>query len=183
MSAQTNSAQISRVQLGVVVVGYVGVLLSTAALVYMRYLQYTLHAADADASGGMWDFGDLLLELFIAGLFWIPTLVLGFFLRKSEAASTRYSQVLLSLALITPISAGVMAIPAVGQANSGFLGSLGWCCLGWFSASPVFLGGFFLSWIIARFRRAKRLLMYALWIELGTYTLLLAAVLIPWTKR
>ena len=127
---ETKSVSPSRVQLGIVVVGYTGVLLATAAFVYIRYLQYAIHRADVDTSGGMWAFGDLLLELFIAGLFWIPTLLLGFFLRKSEAASTRYSQVLFGLALATPMSAGVMAIPAVGQASSGFLGSLGWFCLG-----------------------------------------------------
>ena len=172
----------SRMQIGFVVVGYAAVLVAAAALLYMRHLQYVKYASEVDASGGMWAFGDLLLELFIAGLFLMPTLLLAFFIRHSETAYTRYSQVLLGIAFTAPISIGAMAIPAVGQSGSGFLGWLGWFCLGRVSAAPVFLAGVVLSWIIARFRRAKRLIMYGLMVELGTYALMLAAVLLPWKR-
>ena len=65
--AQTTSAQMSRIQLIVVVAGYIAAVLISAALLYMRHLQYVKCANDVDASGGMWAFGDLMLE-FIAGL-------------------------------------------------------------------------------------------------------------------
>jgi len=181
--AQTIPAQMSRVQLSVVTGGYAAVLLSSAALVYMRHLQYVKYATDVDASGGMWAFGDLMLELFIAGLLLIPTLLLAFFIRKFEPASTRYAQVLLGIAFTTPLCIGAMAIPAIGQSGSGVLGMIGWISLGRVSASPVFIAGLIVSWLLTRFRRAKRLIMYGLIVELGTYALLLASVLIPWPKR
>jgi hypothetical protein len=181
-SAQTTPGQLSRVQLGVVLTGYASVLLLSAALVFWRHLQYVMHANDVDASGGMWAFGDLLLELFIAGLFLVPTLLLAFFVRKSETAYTRYSQALLGIASTAPICIGAMAIPAIGQNGSGFLGMLGWLCLGRVSASPVFLVGLFFSRLFARSKRAKRLIKYAFLIEVGTYVLLLAGVMLPWHK-
>jgi hypothetical protein len=149
----------------------------------MRHLQYVKYASEVDASGGMWAFGDLMLELFIAGLFSIPTLLLAFFIRNSETAYTKYAQVLLGIAFTAPISIGAMAIPAVGQSGTGFLGCLGWLCLGRVSASPVFLAGVVCSRLLTRFKRAKRLIIYGLLVELGTYALLLAAVLLPWPKR
>lgn len=177
------SAPVSRVHLSVVAVGYVAVLLVSVGLVYMRHLQYIKHAPDVDASGGMWAFGDLMLELFIAGLFLIPTLLLAFFIRQSETAYTRYSRVLLGIAFTAPICIGAMAIPAIGRSGSGVLGMIGWFSLGRISASPVFLVGLVLSRLLARFKRAKRLIVYGLLVELGTYALLLAAVLVPWPRK
>jgi hypothetical protein len=178
-AGQTTSVQMSSVQLSVVAVGYVAVLVVSAALIYARHLQYVIHSADIDASGGMWAFGDWMLELFIAGLFLIPTLLLAFFVRKSETASTRYSQALLGIAITAPVCIGVLAIPAVAQGNSFF----GWFCLGRISTSPVLLVGLVLSRLLARFKPAKRLLVYGLLVELSTYALLLAAVLLPWSKK
>ncbi len=84
-----------RGQLGLVAVGYAAVLLVAAVLIYARYMQYVNHPADAarymqyvnhpaDAisSSGMYAFGDLVLELFIAGLFLIPTFLLVLVIRK-----------------------------------------------------------------------------------------------------
>jgi hypothetical protein len=173
----------TRVQLSVVAFGYAAVLLVSAALVFMRYLQYVKYASEADASGGMWAFGDWMLELFIAGLFLAPTLLLAFFIRKSETAYVRYSQTLLGIALTAPISIAAFFIPAIAQSGSGFLGAIGWLCLGRVSTSPVFFAGLVLSRILARFKRAKRLIMYGLLIEVGTYVLLLASVLLPWHRR
>ncbi|HZQ20739.1 MAG TPA: hypothetical protein VFA90_18765 [Terriglobales bacterium] len=180
--AKTNSPQLTRVQLRIVVVGYAAVLFLAAALVFARHLQYVMYGNDVDASGGMWAFGDLMLELFIAGLLLIPTLVLAFFIRTSETAFTRYSQTLLGISATAPICIGAMLIPAIGQSGSGFLGSLGWFCLGRASASPVFVAGLVLSWFLARFRRAKRLIMYGVLIELGTCVLVLVSVALPWHR-
>jgi hypothetical protein len=180
--ANTAPAQISRVQLSVVAVGYAAVLLASAALVFMRHLQYVIHRADVDASGGMWAFGDLLLEMFIAGFFLIPTLLLAFFIRKSETAYTRYSQTLLGIAITAPICMGAFFIPAIGQGESGVGSIIGWICEGRVSATPMFLVGLVMSRILARFKRAKRLIMYGVMIEVGTYVLLLAAVMLPWHK-
>lgn len=179
-SAQTTSAKLSRTQLTVVALGYAAVLLASAALVFMRHLQYVKYASEVDASGGMWAFGDLMLELFIAGLFLAPTLLLAFFIRNSETAFTRYAQTLFGIAITAPVSIGALAIPAIAQSGAGFLGALGWLCLGRVSASPVFVVGLVLSRILARFKRAKRMIIYGLLIELGTYGLLIGSVVLPW---
>jgi hypothetical protein len=186
--AQTGPAQVapappSRIQLSIVIGGYAAVLLLSALLLFWRHLQYVRYASEVDASGGMWAFGDWMLELFIAGLFMLPTLLLAYFLRQSERAYTRYSQTLIAIALTAPLSIGAMAIPAVAQNGSGFLGSLGWLSLGRVSTSPVFVAGLLCSWLLARFQRAKRLIMYGFLIEVSTYVLLLAAVLLPWARR
>lgn len=181
--AQPKSEAITRLQLGIVAAGYVAVFLVAAALLFARHLQYVRYATDVDASGGMWAFGDLLLELFIAGLFLVPTLLLAFFIRKSETAYTRYSQALLAIAFTAPISIAAFFIPAISQSSSGLLGCLGWLCLGRVSTSPVFLGGVVISRFLARFKRAKRLILYGLLIEVGTYALVLASVMLPWFRK
>src|SRR5579884_4485465 len=118
LPTETAPASLSRVQLGIVAAGYAAVVLLSAALLLWRHLQYVMHANDVDASGGMWAFGDLLLELFIAGLFLIPTLLLAFFIRKSERAYTTYSQALLGIALTAPVCIGGFFIPAISQSGS-----------------------------------------------------------------
>jgi hypothetical protein len=127
----------------------------------------------------MWAFGDLMLELFVAGLFLVPTLLLAFFIRKSEAAFTRYAQALLVVAFTAPVCITGFFVPAISQSDSGFLGMLGWFCLGRVSASPVFFMGLVCSRMLARFKRAKRLIMYGVLIEVGTFVLLLAGVMVP----
>lgn len=181
--AQSRPEAITRLQLGVIAAGYVTVLLVAAVLLFMRHLQYVRYATDVDASGGMWAFGDLLLELFIAGLFLVPTLLLAFFIRKSETAYTRYAHALLVVAFTAPVSIAAFFVPAISQSGSGWLAWLGWLCLGRVSTSPVFLGGVVISRFLARFKRAKRLIMYGLLVEVGTYALVLAAVMLPWFRR
>ena len=180
--APAAATRLSRLQVGVVFLGYLAVLLLSAALVFWRHLQYVRYASEVDASGGMWAFGDWMLELFIAGLFLLPTLLLAFFIRNLENAYARYSQVLVGVALTAPLSITAFFIPAISQSGSGFLGSLGWLCLGRISASPVFLAGLVFSRLLARFKRSKRLITYGLLIEVGTYVLLLATVLVPWHR-
>src|SRR5947208_15915083 len=92
-----------RTPLGAVAAGYVIVVLIAAALLLARHVQYVTHPADANTYGAMFAFGDLLLGLFIGGLFLIPTFFLVLVIRKSETAYTRYSQTLLGLSLPAPI--------------------------------------------------------------------------------
>src|SRR5919197_1065069 len=56
-----------RVQPGVVAVGYMAVLLMSAALTYERHMQSVNNTVES--SGGMWAGGDLMLDFFIVGLF------------------------------------------------------------------------------------------------------------------
>jgi hypothetical protein len=162
-----------RTQLGAVAAGYAMVLLVAAVLVYWRHIQSVTHPADAIGYGGMYAFGDLILGLFIGGLFLIPSLLLVLVIRKSETAYTRYSRTLLGLSLTAPICLGIFLIPAVNQGNS----FLGWFCMDRLFASPIVVAGLAVSRLLARFDRAKRLTSYALLIELGTSALLVALFL------
>ena len=59
--------------------------------------------------------GDLLLEIIICFLFFVPTAGLVFVIRKSESAYTTFAIVLLGLSLTAPISAGLLIIPVSNQ--------------------------------------------------------------------
>jgi hypothetical protein len=157
-----------RVQLGAVAAGYAMVFLVGAALVFERHIQYVNNPADAASYGAMYAFGDLILGLFIGGLFLVPTLLLVLVIRKSETAYTRYSQTVLGFSLTAPICLGIFLIPAVNEGNS----FLGWFCMGRLLASPIIITGLAASRLLARFARARRLTSYALLVELGTIGLL-----------
>jgi hypothetical protein len=164
-----------RLQLNVVVVGYIAVLVVAAVLLYQRHMFYVNHTDEVMASGGMYAAGDWMLELFIGGLFLIPTFLLVMVMRNSEAAYTRYSQTLLGISLTAPVCVGLFLIPAVSQGNS----FLGWFCADRLFASPIVILGLGGSRLLARFGRAKRLTSYALLIEVGTIVLIVVLLLIP----
>jgi len=157
-----------RVQLGIVAAGYVAVLLLTAVLLYSRHLQYIHNAADAAAAGGMWAGGDLILAVFIGCLFCIPTFLLVLVIRQSEVASMRYAQTMLGLSFTMPIS--LLLLRVTGQGNSFW---------GWFSfyrvlGSPLIIIGLIVSVLLARFLRARRLILYGLAIEAGALVISVA---------
>ena len=163
-----------RTPLGAVAAGYVTVVLIAAALLLGRHIQYVTHAADANTYGAMFAFGDLLLGLFIGGLFLIPTFFLVLVIRKSETAYTRYSRILLGLSLTAPMSLGVLAIPAMREGDS----FLAWFSMDRLMASPIVIAGLVVSRLLTQFGRAKRLISYALLIELGTIALLIALIVL-----
>ena len=158
--------------------GYGVVTLVGAGLVFARYLQYRLHPDDAVTYGTMWGFGDWMLEIFILGLFLVPTFFLLLIIRQSEPASMLYSKVALAFSLTAPLSVGLMFIPAVGQGWT-----IGGPCLYRVLGSPMVLVGMALSRVMARFPRAKRLTSYALLVESGTLVLIVAALTLPLKLR
>jgi hypothetical protein len=158
-----------RAQLLWVGAGYAFVLLVSAGLVFERYMQYVRHPDDAAAYGGMYAFGDWLLELFIGGLFLVPTFFLLLVIAKSEPVYTLYSKVLFGLSLTAPLSLAMLSIPAMRE---GWL--LGGPCLYRLLASPVVLVVAGTSRLMARFRLPKKLTAYALLIELATILLIVA---------
>jgi hypothetical protein len=156
----------------VVMVGYLAVLAVSAVLVFARYRQYANNPADAIASGGMYAFGDWLLEIFIGFLFLIPTFVLAVVLRASEIGSTRYAKTLLGVSLTAPMSAAALLIPAVMEGNS----VVGWLATYRLSAEPILVLWLTVSRWLTTFARAKRLISYALLIEVGSIALLIAVL-------
>jgi len=83
--------------------GYAAVFVVAAVLLLGRYLQELTHPADVVAYSGMFAFGDLLLGIFIACLFMIPTVFLVWVMAKYESAYTTYSQLLVGLSLSAPV--------------------------------------------------------------------------------
>ncbi len=147
-----------RVQLGLIGLGYAGVLVVSAGLVFARYLQ-ELHNP-VDAAGGMWAGGDLFLGIFIACLFMIPTVFLVWFMAKFEALYTRYLQLLLGLSLSAPVCLGLFYFGKNHVADG-----LRLACLSRLLWAPFVLVGIVVSRVVARFDRAKKLANYALLIE------------------
>jgi hypothetical protein len=164
---------LSRTQVSLVAAGYGVAALISVALVSWRYLQYSF-ATEADKQSAMWGFGDWMLEIFILGLFLIPTFFLLLAIAKSEPASILYSKILLAFSMTSPLSIALMFIPAIAQGwMPGIL--LMYRVLG----SPMILVGIVLSRIMAKFPRAKRLSSYALAVELGTLVLMMGSMFSP----
>ncbi len=152
---------ISRTRLWLVAAAYAGVLTVAAVLTAARYVQYVTHPADVAAYGGMYAGGDLMLELFIAGMLLVVTFFLVLVIYKSEPAYTSYSKVLLGLGLTAPLSVGLISIPAVNQG----MNVLGEVCMFRLFASPMVIMGLAMSRLFARYPRPKKLTVYALLIE------------------
>jgi hypothetical protein len=163
-----------RVQLMLVTASYVVVLAISGAMIFTRYMLYVNHAAEAAAAGGMYGFGDLMLEIIIGMMLLVPTLFLAVVIRNEERLYTGYSKVLLGLSLTAPICAGVLAIPAVSQSPM----MLGEICLDRLLCTPVAVVGFAVSRIVARFDRAKRLTSYALGIEVLTIVVIIGTMVL-----
>jgi len=161
------------VQLGFVAASYAAVVIFASILVIERSLQYARHPADVAASSGMYAFGDLLLEMFIAGALLVPTLLLVLVIRKSEAAYTIYSKVLLVLSLSAPLSFGLLCIPGVSSGP----GLLGFVCLYRLEVSPFTLAAAGFSRGAACFQGPKRLTSFALLAE-GLTLVALISVLV-----
>ncbi len=156
-----------RVKIGLIVAGYAGVAVVSALWIVRRYLA---GLRDPDMfSGGMGAGGDWFLELCIVGLFLIPTFFLVLVIRNSEAAYTKFAKVLLGFGLTAPLSMGLMAIPAFGQTNS-LVGSV---ALYRVFAFPMSLVGLIGCCVLAKFKRPRRLILYSLLSEIGTFAFLM----------
>ena len=161
----------SRMQFGLVAVGYAAVLVVAAALLYTRHL---VELQDpVAASGGMAAAGDTILYLFIGCLFLIPTALLIWTITKLEALYTAYSRFLFGLSLSAPVCLSVLLFGGNYVAQS-----LSWLCLYRVLESPIVLVGMGISRFAARFDRAKRLASYALLVEGPTVALAVAAFIV-----
>ncbi len=164
-----------KVQLGLVALAYAMVLGIAGILVFLRYLQYVNHPADVAAFGGMWAGGDLILELFIAGMLLVVTFFLVLVIFRSETTYTIYSKVVLGISVTLPVSVGLIAIPQVSEGIS----VLGYACLFRVFASPIVLIGLAMSRLFARFPQGKRFTNYALLVESLTLVVMVLLLFVP----
>lgn len=160
----------SRLQLRLVAASYAVVVLVSALLVFVRYLQYVRNPQDVAASSGMYAGGDLLLEIFICFLFFVPTIALVFVIRKSEPLYTAYAKVLLGFSWTAPLSLGFLFLPVLNQWYWGDV------CIFRLFAIPIVVVVLILSLCLARFARARRLISYALLTEGLTFVGIIAAL-------
>jgi hypothetical protein len=160
----------SPLQLRLVAASYAVVVVVSALLIFMRYLQYVRNPQDAAAASGMYAGGDLMLEVFICFLFLLPTAALVFVIRKSESAYTAYAKALLGLSLTGPISLVFLIIPVLNQWYWGDV------CIFRLFAIPIVVGVLVFSRWLTRFARARRLISYALLIEGLTFVVVIASL-------
>jgi len=86
-------------------------------LPYMRSQYELAHAADVDAPGGMYAFGDVTLHLLVALVFMIPTAFLLWFVARFETFYTAYSWLLLVVSLTAP---AVLALSGISRLVTRF---------------------------------------------------------------
>ena len=149
----------SGLQLRLVAASYAVVLVAAAALIFERYLLYVRHPQEAAAAGGMFAGGDLALEIMICCMLLVPTGVLVWVIRKSEAAYTTYAKMLLGLSITGPLSLIFLFVPFLNQWYWGDV------CIFRLFAIPIVLVVLIASRFLARFDRARRLIFYGLLVE------------------
>src|SRR4051812_49075006 len=139
-----------RMQLWLVAAGYAAALVVSAGLVIPRYIYEIEHHDEVAAASGMFAGGDLLLAIFIAGLFLIPTCLLLWVSAKFESFYDRYSRILLVISLTAPLCLGLLFL---GEKHLGsIINLICWYRLFW-SPFVLMLTGF--SRFAARSTRAK----------------------------
>jgi hypothetical protein len=160
-----------RVQLGLVALGYVGVLVYSADMVFQRYLQEVSDPISDAASSGMYAFADWLMTIFIFFLFMIPSAFLLWVIRTFEGTYTKYSKVLLALSITAPVCLGLLCLGDLlhGKALLSDRSSLHEVLIERVFCAPYILVLMGASRLFARFDGPKRLVRRALLIEGGTF--------------
>jgi hypothetical protein len=143
--------------------GYLAVVAIAAAWILVRRLQEMQNPAEA--SGGMYAAGDLMLAIMLVLLFMIPSFFLVRMVARSEGASIIYSQLLVGTSLSAPLCLGLLAFTRNHAAQSLIDLGLDRLCLYRLVCSPLLLVWMVISRLVARVRLAKKLSMYGMLIE------------------
>jgi hypothetical protein len=162
-----------RSQVWLIGAGYAAVFAIAAILIFVRHMAELNDPAGA--SGGMYAFGELLMYIFIACLFMIPTALLIWFVAGMEAVYTGYSKFLLGLGVSAPVCLGILFF---GRSN--LAESLNNFCFVRLMASPFVLAGIGFSWLVSKFDRARKLVSYAFLIEALTMAAGVALIIAQW---
>jgi hypothetical protein len=155
-----------RTKMGFIAASYGAILAFAAAAIVGRH--YEALRNPNDFNGGMAAAGDWMLALFIGVLLLFPTFLLALALRQQERSSVSFAKALFILSLTGPLSAALLLIPAVSQTDN----LAGWVCGSRLLLSPVVLVGLVGCRLLVKYRPAKRLLTWALPIELGALALI-----------
>jgi hypothetical protein len=161
----------TKTKLALVGIGYVAVLAFAANEFYERHVYELNHREEVAAASGMFAGGDLILELFIAFLFMIPTFFLVCIGAKFEAPYTSYSKTLLMVGFSAPVALGLLFF-----ANKLLPENITVICFERLLWSPFILALIAMSRLMARFDYAKRLTSYALLLEGATFCMSIAVI-------
>ena len=166
-----------RTQLGVVALGYAGVLLFSATMVYQRYLDELRDPQSA--FGGMYAAGDTLMGVFIFLLLMIPSGFLLWIMRSFERAYTKYSKVLLAFSITAPVCLGLLCLGQLLHANvlTSDRSALNGGLVARVFLAPLVLVLIVTSRLFARFDRPKSLVQRALLLEGGTLAILVTLLI------
>ena len=163
------------VKFGIVLAGYAAAVLVAGAALGIRLLN--TQGPDAQASAGMYAFGDVLLFLGVFGFAALfPTGLALYFLRHNERLWTALSLASLTLAVIGPVAAVVL------QSHQGDWLIAGLLCLGQCLGAPLLALGFLVGAFLAPARRARWMLFASALIEglVSAYVFLCLFILQRW---
>jgi hypothetical protein len=155
------------VKIGIIVVGYILACVGAYVATYIQEL--TTRGTDAQASQGMFAFGQSILFLFVfGGLALIPTVLAFYFLRSSEKFWNGFAALCLAFSitgLIVVIANALMNanILYIAESSAAVVSLLG--VLGAFGA-PIFIVGFLVLAVIAPARRPRLLLLASAGLEI-----------------
>jgi hypothetical protein len=148
----------------IVLGGYVASLLAAYAAVHVR--NATLDVSPADASGGMYAFGDMLLFLGVFGVCsLVPTVLALWFLRGVPRLWTILSAIAIALAAGAVISACILPLTARTASPPAAVAAISFVALLLMFAAPILAAAFLLSAVVAPTRRTRLMLAGAAAVE------------------
>ena len=155
------------VKIGIVIAGYILALVDAFVLTYIREL--AAQGTDAQASQGMFGFGqDILFLLVFGGLALIPTVLAFYFLRSSEKFWNWFAVLCLAFSIsgvvVVIANAWINANGGYGSSSIAAVLSL-FGVLGMFGA-PLLIVGFLILAVIAPSARSRFLLLTSAGIEI-----------------
>jgi hypothetical protein len=152
------------VKLGVVLAGYAAALLVAFAAVHVRQLQ--TQGEQAQASAGMYAFGDFVLFVVVLGVLALfPTALALYFLRPVETFWTVFAIASLVVAFTGPVAALVNTLLAVLRVHQPIWGLVAFLGLVRVAGAPFLAVGCLSGAVISPARRARWALLAAAVVE------------------
>jgi len=150
--------------------GYAAVAVYAATMYFTRYLAALRDPAYS--SGGMWAFGDLMLDVFVFILLLVPTFFLLCYVAESDQAFAKYSKLALGVSLTAPLCALVLGLwQGIWHNMPIWLQNPLFTRLFWSMAVLIVLA---MSRIVGRRKASKKLLNYAMAVEGVTLVVIVA---------
>src|SRR3954468_3363291 len=158
-----------RIQVEVIATAYAVILLMGVYWFHQRTLQELSDPQAAMASRGMYAFDDEIFTVFLCLLCLVPTFFLLRLMRTNPVVYGTYARIVLALSVTAPVCAAALALH-VAEGNDWIEGF----CVMRLWRSPLIFIAMVMSRLVARERSAKRLINYAMLIEVLTLAIAIA---------